>query len=149
MGRICPSRRAKRGNAMIEFGLAFPLLFSILIGTFQLGYGFHLYNQLQTVVRTGARYASAIDFDSATSGATFKSRVANMVVYGVASGGATPLVTGLRTTKVSVTWQADAAGIPQAITVKVSGYSFTVLGVTYQLTNKPQATFIYQGQFLS
>lgn len=149
MGRISGSRRAQGGNAMIEFGLAFPVLFSLLIGTFQFGYEFHLYDQLQSAVRDGARYASTEDFDSASAGATFKSKVANMVVYGSPSGGTTPLVTGLRTTAISVSWQADAAGIPQTVTVKVTSYTFTVLGVTFVLTNKPQAIFIYQGQFLS
>jgi Flp pilus assembly protein TadG len=141
--------RRERGNTMIEFGMAFPLLFAFLIGMFQLGYGCFLYNQLQMVVRTGARYASIADFDSASSGASFRSNVANMVVYGNPSGGTRPLVTGLRTSLVSVTWQADGAGIPQTVTVKISSYSFSVLGKAYQLTNKPQATFIYLGQFLS
>jgi Flp pilus assembly protein TadG len=149
MRRIRHSSRPRAGNAIIEFGVAFPMLFSLLLGTFQIGFTLHLYDQLQSTVRNGARYASVADFDSASGGSSFKSSVANMVVYGSAAGGVTPLVTGLRTTAVSVTWLADAAGIPQTVTVKISSYAFSVLGVSYRLTNKPQITFIYQGQFLS
>ncbi|MBI3694288.1 MAG: pilus assembly protein [Acidobacteria bacterium] len=142
-------RQRERGNAIIEFGLAFPLLFVFLIGMFQLGYGFFLYNELQALVRNGARYAAQIDFDSTSAGSTFKSNVQNMVVYGAPSGGSTPMVPNLTTSSVSVTWLADGAGIPQTITVKISTYTFSALGTTFTLTNKPQATFIYLGQFLS
>src|SRR5712692_421921 len=142
-------RRAEQGNSIIEFGLVFPLIFAFLTGTFQLGYGFFLYDQLQSVVRSGARYASTADFDSAQGGATFQSNVANVVVYGSPSGGTTPLVRGLATSAVSVTWQADAKGIPQTVTIKITSFNFTLLGVAYQLTNKPKSAFIYLGQFLS
>jgi Flp pilus assembly protein TadG len=140
-------RRLRRGNVFIEFGLAFPLLFVFLSGSFELGYGFFLYDRLESMVRTGARYASVIDFDSAQGGSTFRTNVQNMVVYGTPSGGGSPLVLGLTTSKVNVTWQADAAGIPQTIKVAISNYQFRVLGATFLLTNKPFATFIYLGQF--
>ena len=139
------TRRWKRGNAIIEFALVFPLLSTFLIGLFQLGYAFFLYNELQSAIRAGARYASAADFDQSQSGVTFKSNVQKMVVYGSPTG-ATALVPGLTTSGVSVTWQVDGTGFPQIITVKISSFPITVLGTTYQLTNKPQATFIYLGQ---
>ncbi len=142
-------RRAKQGNSIIEFGLAFPLIFALLTGMFQLGYGFFLYDQLQSVARSGARYASTADFDSAQGGTGFQSNVANVVVYGSPAGGTTPLVLGLATSVVNVTWQADVKGIPQTVTIKITSYNFTLLGVTFRLTNKPQSTFIYMGQFLS
>jgi Flp pilus assembly protein TadG len=149
MGLRPHNRRFKRGNAIIEFGLAFPILFTFLIGTFQLGYCFFVYNELASLVRGAARYASVTDFDSGSSGSTFSSEVKNMVVYGNPAGGSAALVVGLTTSKVSVSWQADAAGIPQTVTVKISSFTFKLLGRTLQLTNKPQSTFIYLGQFLS
>lgn len=142
------SRIRQRGNAIIEFGVTFPLLFVLLIGMFQFGYAFFLYNQLQSVVRSGARYASATDFDSDGNGAAFTTNVANVVVFGSPSGGITPLVSGLRTAAVSVTWQADAANVPQTVTVRISSFTMNLLGQSFQLTNKPYSTFIYLGQFL-
>ena len=142
-------RSRQRGNAIAEFGLSFPVLLVFLIGMFQLGYAFFLYNELQSVIRTAGRYASLADFDSAQAGATFTSNVKNVVVYGATTAGAKALVPGLTTGMVTVTWQADGAGIPQTITVKVSSFSFSVLGSSFQLTNKPQETFIYLGQFKS
>ena len=142
-------RRNRRGNAIAEFGLAFPLLLVFLTGMFQLGYGFFLYNELQSAVRGGARYASVTDFQSDQSGAAFASQVKNMVVYGNPAGGTTPVVLGLTTGNVNVTWQADAAGIPQTVTVNISNYSFSVLGTAFRFINKPQSVFIYLGQFVA
>src|SRR5262249_41625041 len=80
-------RRATQGNSIIEFGRVFPVIFAFLTGTFQLGYGFFLYDQLQSVVRSGARYASTADFDSTQGGAGFQSNAANVVAYGSPTGG--------------------------------------------------------------
>lgn len=141
--------RARRGNVVVEFGLAFPLLLTFMSGMFQYGYGFFLYNQLQSVVRAGARYASTADFDSAGGGATFQSNVKNMVVYGTSSAGTTPLVRGLTTANVTVTWQADGAGIPQTITVNIANFIINAVWGSITLSDKPRATYIYLGQFLS
>jgi Flp pilus assembly protein TadG len=142
-----PSRR--RGNVIVEFGLAFPLLFLLLSGLYQFGFAFFIYNQLQSVVRTGARYASRTDFEAAQGGSFFENRVKNVVVYGVPAGGSTPLVPGLTTSQVGVTWQADAAGIPQTVTIHISNFSFYAVFRTFTLSNKPRVTFIYLGQFIS
>lgn len=142
-----PSRR--RGNVILEFGLAFPLLFLLLSGMYQFGYAFFVYNQLQSAVRTGGRYAATTDFDGGQGGASFKSRIQKVVVYGVTSGGTTPVVNGLTTAKVSVTWLADSKGIPQTITVRISGFSFYAVFRTFSLSNKPKATFIYLGQYIT
>lgn len=145
-----PSRpRPGRGNVVIEFGLAFPLLFVFLSGMYQFGYAFFIYNELQSVIRSGARYASTADFNAGMGGSTFQSRVRNVVVYGAPGGGATPLVRGLTTSQVSVTWSADAAGIPQTVTVSISNYSFYAVFRTITIPNKPRSTFIYLGQYIS
>src|SRR5262245_17518824 len=60
-------RRGQSGNALIEFALAFGFLFPCLTGTFQFGYAFFIYNELQNAVRQGARYAAFKTYDSSSS----------------------------------------------------------------------------------
>ena len=48
----------RKGNAMLEFALATGILLPAFVGTFQFGYTFYVYNNLDTAVRGGARYAS-------------------------------------------------------------------------------------------
>lgn len=149
MFRFSGRPRRRRGNVMIEFGLAFPLLFVFLSGMYQFGYAFFIYNELQSTVRTGARFASTLDFDAGNGGTNFRNQVKNVVVYGTPSAGAAPLVKGLTPSKVDVTWASDAAGIPQTITVSISNYSFYAVFRTFTIPNKPRATFIYLGQYMS
>jgi Flp pilus assembly protein TadG len=141
--------RTRRGNAIIEFGLAFPLLFLFLSGMYQFGYAFFIYNELQSAIRAGARFASTADFDAGGDGSTFRNRVRNVVVYGSPDGGSSPLVQGLGPSNVNVTWSVDAKGIPQTVTVAINGYTFYAVFRTFTIPNKPRATFIYLGQYVS
>ncbi len=143
------SHRGRSGNVLIEFGLAFPLLFVLLSGMYQFGYAFFIYNELQSAVRTGARFASTADFDAGNGGSGFRSKVQNVVVYGTPTAGTTPLVRGLTPSKVNVTWTTDGAGIPQTVTVAINNFSFYAVFRTVTLPNKPRATFIYLGQYIS
>jgi Flp pilus assembly protein TadG len=142
-------QRRQRGNVIVEFGLAFPLLFVFLGGMFQFGFAFFVYNQLQSAVRTGVRFASTYDFDSQNNGDNFRTAVRNMVVYGTPTAGSVPVVNGLTTGNVNVTWAADGAGVPQTVTVNISAFTFYAVWGSFTLSNKPRSTFIYLGQFLS
>ncbi len=144
-----PTHPARSGNVIVEFALAFPLLITFLGGMFQFGYAFFIYNQLQSTVRTGARFASTADFDSSSGGANYRSQVTNMVLYGTPTAGSTPVVRGLTTSNVNVSWETDAAGIPQVITVNIVNYTLSAVWASFTLSNKPRSVFIYQGQFVS
>src|SRR5947209_18054089 len=74
----------RRGNAMVEFAVAVPMIVLIFAGTFQFGYYFYIYNRLEGAARAGARYASLRDYNSSTStpASDFVTAVNNMVVYG-------------------------------------------------------------------
>ena len=48
-------RTRQRGNALVEFALAFGFLFPVITGTFQFGYAFFVYNELQNAVRAGGQ----------------------------------------------------------------------------------------------
>ena len=138
------SRRA--GTAMIEFALGFTVLVTVFAGTFQFGYTFFQYNNLQNAVASGARYASLIPYDSATANpsSTFSDAVKQMVVYGRPTGGTIPVVRNLGTSNVVLT-VTFANGVPALMTVAVTGFRIDSVFSTTTLTNKPLVTYTYQG----
>ena len=138
--------RDRTANIMVEFALGSGILVMAFVGTFQFGYTFLQYNNLENAVARGARYASLIPYDSTTttpSGA-FSSAVKNMVLYGSSTAGASPALPGLTTTNVNLT-VTFTNGVPSAMTISVSGYSINSIFATSTLTNKPKITYAYQG----
>jgi Flp pilus assembly protein TadG len=152
---IAKTRKEKRrGNAVIEFAIgssAFILLFS---GTFQFGYTLYQYNNLETAVRAGARYASMIPYplagataDSAPA-SSYTTAVQNMTAYGNASAapGAQPIVPSLDPSSISVN-VTFANLAPAFVTVSVRSFTINSVFGSYTLTGKPVATFTYAGHF--
>ncbi len=136
----------RRGNAMIEFAIGSGVLLAAFTGTFQFGYTFLQYNNLQNAVARGARYASLVPYDSATStpSTSFKTAVQNMVLYGSPTAGATPVLPGLAASNVNLT-VTFTNGIPAVMTVSISGYTIDSIFAKTTLTSKPQVAYTYQG----
>ena len=86
-----PLLRNRKGSVMVEFAIGVGVMLAAFTGTFQFGYTFLQYNNLQNAVARGARYASLVPYDSpnATPSAAFKTAVQNMVLYGKPTAGAT------------------------------------------------------------
>ncbi len=137
--------RSVCGNAVIEFALAFSLLWATLVGVFQFGYAMYIYNELAIATAQGARFASTVDFDSTSQ--TFLTQVKNMVVYGSPTGGTSPLVQGLTAANVSVSWTADASGVPQNMTVSIVNYTCDAIFRSFTWNSKPLVTVRYMGAF--
>jgi len=140
-------RRRQGGNALIEFALAFGFLFPILTGTFQFGYAFFIYNELQNAVRNGARHAAFKTYDSgsATPSSAFLNSVRNTVVYGDPDGGTVPVVPSLTTSNVNLTVTL-AGGVPDMMTVSIQNYSLNAFFKTFTI-NRPSASFSYVGVY--
>ncbi len=139
----------RRGNAVVEFAVASTFLLPVLIGVWQFGYTFYLYNALESAVRNGARYASLAAYDGGSqAGAGFKARVKNMVVYGDPNptGSPAPVVAGLLTANVQVVETFNGIA-PAKITVGISGFAVRTFFQTYNLTGKPKCSFDYMGRF--
>ena len=144
----------------MEFTFLTPLLVLLFLGTWQFGYAYYLYNELEQAVRAGARYASARTYDSGTStpSAGFIDEVQNVVVYGdpVPAINATPVVPGLAKTNVTVNASfyangfASAAGqnmmVPTRVAVSITGFSVGTFGLI-PLQGKPRTEFPYVGVF--
>jgi len=144
--RAATLARDRAGNIMVEFALGSGILVMAFVGTFQFGYTFLQYNNLENAVARGARYASLIPYDSTTTAPSpaFLSAVKNMVLYGSATAGTSPALPGLLATNVNLT-VTFLNGVPTAMTVSVSGYSINSIFATSTLTNKPKVTYAYQG----
>jgi Flp pilus assembly protein TadG len=138
--------RNRAGNAMLEFVIGSGLLVMAFVGTFQFGYTFLQYNNLENAVARGARYASLVPYDSTTTTQSpgFDAAVKNMVLYGSPTAGTSPVLPGLTTTNVSLT-VTFTNGVPSAMKVSISGYTINSVFATSTLTNKPQITYAYQG----
>lgn len=141
-----PLLRNRKGSVMVEFAIGVGVMLAAFTGTFQFGYTFLQYNNLQNAVARGARYASLVPYDSpnATPSAAFKTAVQNMVLYGKPTAGATPVLPGLGTGNVNLT-VTFTNGIPALMTVSISGYTIDSIFAKSALTNKPQVMFAYQG----
>jgi Flp pilus assembly protein TadG len=144
--RAAQLARNRAGNIMVEFALGSGILVMAFVGTFQFGYTFLQYNNLENAVARGARYASLIPYDSTTTApsGTFSSAVKHMVVYGTSTAGTSPALPGLATTNVNLT-VTFTNGVPSAMTISISGYSINSIFATATLTNKPKITYAYQG----
>ncbi len=140
-------RKRQGGNALIEFALAFGFLFPLLAGTFQFGYAFFVYNELQNAVRQGARYAAYKTYDSssATPSTTFANSVKNAVVYGNPAGGTVPIVPSLTTSNVNLQ-VTFTAGVPAMMTVSIQDYTLDAFLRTFSIS-KPAASFSYVGVY--
>lgn len=136
-------RQGRHGNVLVEFALAFTLLWTCLAGIFQFGYAIYCYNALSIAVENAAVYASTVDFDATAH--TFISKIQNAVVYGDPAGGTTALVPGLTPGAVAVTWATDTAGAPQSITITIQGYTCDAVFNSWTWNGKPFMTVRYMG----
>jgi Flp pilus assembly protein TadG len=145
-GRNRSGMRNARGMAIVEFAMGSSVLLAAFFGTFEIGYSLIQYNELETAVAQGARYASIIPYDSATAtpSAAFSTAVKNMVLYGSPVAGTSPVVSGLTSGNINLT-VTFANGVPGSMQVSISGYTINALFGTYTLTGKPQVTYPYQG----
>jgi Flp pilus assembly protein TadG len=131
---------------MVEFALAATVLLPMFAGAFQFGYTFYVYNNLQTAIRGGARYASLRSYDSATStpSPAFTTAVQNMVVYGNSDGTGQPIGPGLTVANVQVA-PVMSGSVPGAITVQINNYTVDAIFTKFTFNAKPSATFPYTG----
>jgi hypothetical protein len=98
---------------------------------------------LVSQVSAAARYASGVDFDT---GHSFVPTVQNIAVYGTPTAGTAPIVPGLTTSNINVTWAADNMGIPQTITVSITNYTVNAVFQTFTFSGKPAITVRFAGR---
>jgi len=131
---------------MVEFALAAGVLVPLFAGTFQFGYMFYVYNNLESAVHGGARYAAMRSYNSSNStpSVAYSTAVKNMVVYGNSAGTGSPVVSGLGVANVEIVPNM-AGSIPKSITVRITGFTLNAVFGSMTFTSKPSTTFSYTG----
>jgi Flp pilus assembly protein TadG len=131
---------------MVEFAIGAFVLLAAFAGTFEFGYTFLQYNNLQNAVARGARYASLVPYDSpnTTPSAAFRTAVQNVVLYGTPTAGATPVLPGLAAANVDLT-VTFSNGIPSVMSVSINNYAIDSIFASNTLHSKPLVEFTYQG----
>jgi Flp pilus assembly protein TadG len=141
--------RRRTGSVIVEFTFSIIFLLALFLGTWAFGYTFYQYAQLENAVRSGARYASQLNYDSktATPSPSFLTAVQNMTVYGdpaADSSTATPVVNGLSPGNVNLAVTLTN-GAPSAMTVSITGFQVNSYINKVTLNGKPYVWFPYTG----
>jgi Flp pilus assembly protein TadG len=144
------ARKRQGGSVIVELSLSLTFLSALFLGTWQYGYTFYIYAELEQAVRAGARYASQLTYDSATAtpSAAFQTAVQNVVVYGdpAPASGTAPVVLALTPGNVTVT-PTFSSSVPTEMTVSITGYQIPTYFGNATLTGKPTTTFPFVGIF--
>ena len=148
--------RNQRGHAILELAVSAAAMVSCLIGTFQFGYTFYVYNQLVTAVGNGGRYAAMRAYNGASQQQIELGNraIRNMVVYGdpEPAPGAAPVVANLTPENVGVHWIAPNnndkgdKGAPSAVDISIHDYSVDAIFKVYTFSGRPFVEFPYIGR---
>lgn len=139
----------EKGNTIIEFAIVSTVFFMMLVGIAAAGHLFYTSNALTEATRRGARYAvlqCRADQTGCPNSDTVITRTKNMVIYGTDSpaAGATPLISGLQASNVTVEYSTGTAFGIAAGTVSVSinsySYPFVLPMVTTSIAMPPYRT---------
>ena len=117
-------RNSQKGQTLVEFALAVMLFLTILFGIIEFGRALWTWNTIVQATRAGARFA-------VTSDPTNTTAIKNWVVYHNSAGTGDPVLNGLTTTNVNVTFQKNDPSVTIAtpynadvVQVGISGYNF-------------------------
>lgn len=113
-------RRDEQGVQLLEIAIVIPILLVMFAAIAEFGRYFYEYTTLAKASRLGARYLASKSVTSETK--DYKAIARNIIVYGNAAGTGSPILDGLTTENVSVEYNGGTAGIPDTVTVSITGY---------------------------
>ncbi|HEU4712002.1 MAG TPA: TadE/TadG family type IV pilus assembly protein [Pyrinomonadaceae bacterium] len=112
-------RRDELGVQLLEAAIVVPILLVLFAAVAEFGRYFYEYTTVAKAARVGARYLAS---KSVTSSVDYEAIAKNIVVYGNEAGTGSPVLTGLTTGNVLVTYQGGTTGVPNTVTVSITGY---------------------------
>jgi len=108
--------RNERGSTLVEFAIGAAVFLTVMFAVVEFGRALWVHNALADAARRGARFA-------VVNTAASSDAVKNIVVYGDAAGGTTPLVNNLSPANVTVTYSNFGLADGTA-TVSITNYQF-------------------------
>jgi Flp pilus assembly protein TadG len=137
------------GVATVEFALTASFFFMMILVVVIGGHLFWLHNSLVEATRRGARYAANQCNPSITlcpNYSTSVERITNVVLYNSPTAGTTPIVPGLKTSNVSVTYSTSPAfGLADGrVSVQIQNYdyNFVIPGINKKIRLPPYQTTV-------
>ena len=112
-------RRDELGVQLLEIAIVIPILLVMFAAVAEFGRYFYEYTTLAKGSRIGARYLAS---KSVTSSTNYEAIAKNLIVYGNTAGTGSPILYGLTTDNVSVTYAGGTSGLPETVTVSITGY---------------------------
>jgi len=110
------NRGRERGSTLVEFAIGATVFLTVMFAVIEFGRALWVHNALSDAARRGARYAVVHSTGDAAA-------VKNVVVYGNAAGGSSPLVNNLTTANVNVSYSGFGLSDGTA-TVSITNYKF-------------------------
>ncbi|HUS05671.1 MAG TPA: TadE/TadG family type IV pilus assembly protein [Bryobacteraceae bacterium] len=135
---------------MLEFALASLVIVPCFAGTFQFGYSFYVYNQLESAISNGARYAATRTYRclaGTTDTDKIKTAIRNVVQFGNPDGSGNSQVPQLSNGNIAVTFNYSGTAIPTSITVAINTFTVDAVFKAFTFTGKPTVTFPYLGRY--
>jgi Flp pilus assembly protein TadG len=115
-------RRDDRGVSLIETAIVVPIMLVLFAAVAEFGSYFYEYTTLAKASRLGARYLASKSVTSEV--ANYQAIAKNIVVYGNAAGTGDPILEGLTTDNVTVTYEGGPAGVPHTVTVSITNFQY-------------------------
>lgn len=112
-------RRDEQGVQLLEIAIVIPILLVMFAAVAEFGRYFYEYTTLAKGSRIGVRYLAS---KSVTSSTNYQVIAKNLVVYGNTAGTGSPILDGLTTDNVTVTYAGGTSGLPETVTVTITGY---------------------------
>lgn len=116
MRRTTKNIGCERGSTLVEFAICATVFLTVMFGVIEFGRALWVHNALSDAARRGVRYAVVHSAGDAAA-------VKNVVVYGNAAGGSSPLVNNLTTANVNVSYSGFGLSGGTA-TVSITNYQF-------------------------
>ena len=139
--------RDERGVQLVEVTIVIPIFLILFAATAEFGRYFYEYTTLAKAARGGARYLSS------TMIGTGEGTAANIIVYGNEGGTGAPILDGLSTAQVKITYQGGTVAVPETVTVHFEGYTHqpifnlgaltNLVGLNMNVDVKPSVTMRY------
>lgn len=138
------------GVQLVETAIVIPILLLLFAGVAEFGRFFYEYTTAAKAARVGARYLAT----KAVSGPNdWQANAKNIVVYGNTAGTGTPVLDGLTTNNVTITYEGGTAGVPDRVKVSITGYQHASIfdlgallknnGLSLNVEVKPSVTMKY------